>query len=66
MTGLLSQSQRYALYLSTRYLDTEVLQFNPVDLALQLLDSDSAGKDIDSFKQTKTRLARALKGSVDS
>ncbi|KAH9948198.1 Sec8 exocyst complex component-specific domain-containing protein [Amylocystis lapponica] len=39
--------------------------FNPVDLALQLLDDSSLGKDIDSFRQTKNALSRALKGSVD-
>ncbi|EPQ60468.1 exocyst complex component sec8 [Gloeophyllum trabeum ATCC 11539] len=39
--------------------------FNPVDLALQLLDESSTGKDIDSFRRTKDLLSRALKGSVD-
>ncbi|KIY62642.1 exocyst complex component sec8 [Cylindrobasidium torrendii FP15055 ss-10] len=43
-------------------IDTE---FNPVDLALQLLDDSSVGKDIDSFTQTKRMLGNALKGSVD-
>ena len=43
-----------------------LVQFNPVDLALQLLDSSSAGKDVQSFRQTKEMLSRALKGSVDS
>jgi hypothetical protein len=41
------------------------LQFNNVDLALQLLDNSSLGKDVDSFRRTKAMLARALKGSVD-
>ncbi|CAL1695106.1 unnamed protein product [Somion occarium] len=39
--------------------------FNPVDLALQLLDESSLGKDIDSFRRTKDMLSKALKGSVD-
>ena len=37
-----------------------------MDLALQLLESSSAGKDVDSFRQTKAMLSKALKGSVDS
>ncbi|OBZ79924.1 putative exocyst complex component sec8 [Grifola frondosa] len=41
------------------------LDFNPVDLALQLLDESSLGKDLDSFRRTKYMLSRALKGSVD-
>jgi hypothetical protein len=41
-------------------------QFNNVDLALQLLDDSSLGKDMDSFRRTKEMLGRALKGSVDS
>ncbi|KAF8640668.1 hypothetical protein AX17_000325 [Amanita inopinata Kibby_2008] len=39
--------------------------FNSVDLALQLLDESSQGKDVKSFRQTKEMLSRALKGSVD-
>ncbi|KZT75066.1 hypothetical protein DAEQUDRAFT_742424 [Daedalea quercina L-15889] len=39
--------------------------FNPVELALQLLDQSSLGKDIDSFRLTKDLLSNALKGSVD-
>ncbi|KAI5124169.1 hypothetical protein M0805_000977 [Coniferiporia weirii] len=39
--------------------------FNPVDLALQLLESSTSGKDVDSFRQTKLMLSKALKGSVD-
>ncbi|KAF8167728.1 exocyst complex component sec8 [Crassisporium funariophilum] len=39
--------------------------FNNVDLALQLLDKSSLGKDIDSFRRTKNMLSKALKGSVD-
>ncbi|KZT30767.1 hypothetical protein NEOLEDRAFT_1159877 [Neolentinus lepideus HHB14362 ss-1] len=39
--------------------------FIPVDLALQLLDETSVGKDIDSFRHTKDLLSKALKGSVD-
>lgn len=41
-------------------------QFNPVDLALQLLDNSSLGKDMESFRRTKNTLSKALKGSVDS
>jgi exocyst complex component 4 len=41
-------------------------QFNNVDLALSLLDDSSAGKGIESFRQTKVMLSHALKGSVDS
>ncbi|KAG5647569.1 hypothetical protein DXG03_008922 [Asterophora parasitica] len=39
--------------------------FNSVDLALQLLDDSSHGKDMDSFRRTKDMLGKALKGSVD-
>ncbi|KAH9944194.1 Sec8 exocyst complex component-specific domain-containing protein [Epithele typhae] len=39
--------------------------FNPVDLALQLLDESSLGKDMDSFRRTKAILSRAMKGSID-
>ncbi|THH09197.1 hypothetical protein EW145_g2188 [Phellinidium pouzarii] len=39
--------------------------FNPVDLALQLLESSTSGKDVDSFRRTKLMLSKALKGSVD-
>lgn len=39
--------------------------FNNVDLALQLLDDPSHGKDMESFRSTKDMLSRALKGSVD-
>ncbi|KDQ63373.1 hypothetical protein JAAARDRAFT_169127 [Jaapia argillacea MUCL 33604] len=39
--------------------------FNPVDLALQLLDDSSLGKDMNSFMRTKNMLSKALKGSVD-
>jgi exocyst complex component 4 len=42
------------------------LQFNNVDLALQLLDNSSLGKDMDSFRRTEDMLGKALKGSVDS
>jgi exocyst complex component 4 len=37
-----------------------------VDLALQLLDDSSLGKDIKLFSRTKQMLSNALKGSVDS
>ncbi|KII94197.1 hypothetical protein PLICRDRAFT_171865 [Plicaturopsis crispa FD-325 SS-3] len=39
--------------------------FNNVDLALQLLDDSSLGKDMNSFRRTKHMLSKALKGSVD-
>ncbi|KAJ7169705.1 exocyst complex component sec8 [Mycena filopes] len=39
--------------------------FNNVDLALELLDETSVGKDMDSFRRTKNMLSKALKGSVD-
>jgi exocyst complex component 4 len=45
---------------------TYSMQFNNVDLALQLLDQSSVGKDMDSFRRTKDTLSKALKGSVDS
>ena len=37
-----------------------------MDLALQLLDDSSLGKDMDSFRRTKDMLSRAMKGSIDS
>ncbi|KAJ7293405.1 exocyst complex component sec8 [Mycena rebaudengoi] len=40
-------------------------EFNSVDLALELLDESSVGKDMDSFRRTKNMLSKALKGSVD-
>ncbi|KAI0068285.1 hypothetical protein BV25DRAFT_1793562 [Artomyces pyxidatus] len=40
-------------------------EFNPVDLALQILDESSSGKDMNSFRRTKLMLSQALKGSVD-
>ncbi|KAJ1301826.1 hypothetical protein OPQ81_009054 [Rhizoctonia solani] len=39
--------------------------FNPVSLALALLDDSSVGRDLDSFRRTKAMLERALKGTVD-
>ncbi|RXW22590.1 hypothetical protein EST38_g3261 [Candolleomyces aberdarensis] len=39
--------------------------FSNVELALQLLDESSLGKDMDSFRRTKQKLSKALKGSVD-
>ncbi|KAL1737539.1 Sec8 exocyst complex component-specific domain-containing protein [Schizophyllum commune] len=39
--------------------------FNNVDLALELLDESSVGKDIRAFRRTKDLLSKALKGSVD-
>ncbi|KAJ7225698.1 exocyst complex component sec8 [Mycena pura] len=40
-------------------------EFNSVELALELLDENSTGKDMDSFRRTKNMLSKALKGSVD-
>ncbi|KAE9408284.1 hypothetical protein BT96DRAFT_962930 [Gymnopus androsaceus JB14] len=40
-------------------------EFNPVDLAVDLLDQKSAGKDLDDFQETKYKLFSALKGTVD-
>ncbi|KAJ7630763.1 exocyst complex component sec8 [Roridomyces roridus] len=40
-------------------------EFNSVDLALELLDESSVGKDMESFRRTKHMLSKALKGSVD-
>ncbi|KAG8680453.1 hypothetical protein FRC09_018220, partial [Ceratobasidium sp. 395] len=39
--------------------------FNPVSLALSLLDDSSVGRDLGSFRRTKGMLERALKGTVD-
>ncbi|KAF8316216.1 Sec8 exocyst complex component-specific domain-containing protein [Cantharellus anzutake] len=39
--------------------------FNPVTLALSLLDTSSAGRDFQSFIDSKFSLERALKGSID-
>ncbi|KAJ4002503.1 exocyst complex component sec8 [Lentinula boryana] len=39
--------------------------FNPVDLAVDLLDQRSTGKNMDSFQDTKYKLFSALKGTVD-
>jgi exocyst complex component 4 len=54
------------LSLEYSFFITYSMQFNNVDLALQLLDQSSLGKDIDSFRRTKNTLSKALKGSVDS
>lgn len=43
-----------------------VSQFNPVPLALALLDDSSAGRDLESFRYTKRQLETTLKSSVDS
>lgn len=54
-------------FLQTRGSNTYIqVQFNTVDLALQLLDKSSLGKNMDSFRRTKNMLSKALKGSVDS
>lgn len=57
---------RYAHPGSSNIVLTTYEQFNSVDLALQLLDKSSMGKDIESFRRTKNMLSKALKGSVDS
>jgi hypothetical protein len=54
------------LFIPPVSLVTRTFQFNSVDLALQLLDDSSLGKDMKSFRRTKDMLSRALKGSVDS
>ena len=59
--GVLSFFKKYSFYNLCL-----AMQFNNVDLALQLLDQSSLGKDIDSFRRTKNKLSKALKGSVDS
>jgi len=41
-------------------------QFNPVELALQLLDDSSVGRDYNSFARTRQLLERSLKSTVDS
>ncbi|KAG9054799.1 hypothetical protein FS842_004091 [Serendipita sp. 407] len=40
--------------------------FNPVELALSLLDESSVGKDMESFIRTKRVLARAMKGTIET
>ncbi|KAF8323217.1 hypothetical protein DL93DRAFT_2049947 [Clavulina sp. PMI_390] len=40
-------------------------EFNAVPLSLALLDSSSAGRDMESFHYTKRMLEKTLKGSVD-
>ncbi|KAF8578412.1 Sec8 exocyst complex component-specific domain-containing protein [Ramaria rubella] len=39
--------------------------FNPVDLALSLLDDSSVGRDLGSFQKTKRLLEQSLMGTVD-
>ncbi|PVF94506.1 hypothetical protein CPB86DRAFT_833230 [Serendipita vermifera] len=41
-------------------------EFNPVELALALLDESSVGKDMNSFVRTKRMLEGALKGSIEA
>ncbi|CAG8601119.1 15253_t:CDS:10 [Acaulospora colombiana] len=41
-------------------------EFNPVELALALLDDSSVGKDMNSFARTKRMLEGALKGSIEA
>lgn len=51
---------------TSEYALTKPPKFNPVDLAVDLLDQKSTGKDIDDFQETKYKLFSALKGTVDS
>lgn len=41
-------------------------QFNPVDLALQLMGDSVTNRDFDEFADAEAMLSRALKDSVDS
>jgi len=41
-------------------------QFNPVELALYLLDEKDQGKSMESFQNMKYQLEKALKGTIDS
>ncbi|KAJ7275219.1 Sec8 exocyst complex component-specific domain-containing protein [Mycena haematopus] len=45
--------------------DPEVGSCFFIALPLELLDENSVGKDMDSFRRTKNMLSKALKGSVD-
>ncbi|KAG8889462.1 hypothetical protein FRB98_004147 [Tulasnella sp. 332] len=40
-------------------------EFNPVTLALSLLDNSSAGRDLDSFQRAKYMLEQSLRGTID-
>ncbi|KAG8978596.1 hypothetical protein FRC05_009868 [Tulasnella sp. 425] len=40
-------------------------EFNPVALALSLLDKSSAGRNPDSFRRAKDMLANSLRGTID-
>ncbi|KAG8937024.1 hypothetical protein FRC02_008131 [Tulasnella sp. 418] len=40
-------------------------EFNPVDLALSLLDDSSIGQSMQSFRRTKEMLEVALRGTID-
>ncbi|KIO33872.1 hypothetical protein M407DRAFT_65131 [Tulasnella calospora MUT 4182] len=40
-------------------------EFNPVALALSLLDKSSAGRDMKSFRSAKDMLANSLRGTID-
>ncbi|KAF8519097.1 Sec8 exocyst complex component-specific domain-containing protein [Hysterangium stoloniferum] len=40
-------------------------EFNPVDLALSLMDDSSLGKDMTSFQETKRLLEKTLRGTVN-
>lgn len=64
--GVRNRSRSKSVILRPEPTSFTVSQFNPVDLALQILDDSSAGKDRDSFRRTKYMLSHALKGSVDS
>jgi len=55
------------MIISPQHTDVRLIsfQFNPVELALSLLDDDSQGKDMGSFSRTKNMLERALKGTIE-
>lgn len=47
------------------YMILKEVQFNPVALALSLLDRTSAGRDPNSFRRAKDMLANSLRGTID-
>ena len=52
-------------HLSSRFLSYILSQFNPVPLALELMDGSSLGKDYDMFCMILRNIERALKDVVD-
>lgn len=69
MIGLLLLTQTWVLYTLSFFFKSfslkSALQYNPVDLALQLMNNLSNGEDFDNFWDTEVMLSRALKDSVD-